>query len=634
MQRKARRRESSLLRVIIFCNARDLCHKVMHNEFKLNIVRAIGADRGYSVIILACLAFGCVRPAFPAELKLAPIATRTVGSVSYDIEQRSIDGGSPSLRQRAVLNVRNKAITYISQPWLAQVKSDVSIAFSKNKINTQSSSSQRLSGNIGLDLVPYSQYPFSAALSRSQNYQGHGFGSLTSQTTRLDLTQRLVPRRTPESYQLGYNLLQSESFNPPEIYTSSVIDFSMLSSRFKDGTLKLNAVRRRDKQRYSAASHLANQANVEYRYLPSSEFSWENNAYLKTSIVSTERQYDKDRSREANSTMRYRPRNKAYSGIATARVHALNYDSLYGSAHTRIGNANVSGVYRISQHYNFSASGNISIQESESQRSTNLSATQALSANFSLASFDVDGYHYSSRLSGSISNSSSSNSTRNSLSSPGYNTTVRSGSQQNASLSPSHSLSRTTLLNGGSLRIRFDQSLSLSEGTSSQARARLTHGATANWKRKIVSISLTGRDSRSLNSNQESFQFFNFNLNASNELTRYSTISASISIQATRQINTGLTSSRSDSNSAAIAHYGNTRTFSIPRMSFNSDLRAYSRSAIPVLASSPSEQGPITWENILSYTVGKLVTDFKVALSKESDGSSQSVIWLSLKRYF
>ena len=615
----------------------------MHT-FLTRVDRTTCVGRSCCVVILAWLALGCVRPAFSAEttttatkkassLRLAPIAIRTSGSIGYDIEQRSTNGASPTLRQRVILNLRGKAITYISRPWLAQVKGSVNFSIAKHKTNDHSSSNHGISGNVGLYLVPYSHYPSSAVLSRNQNYSGHGFGSLTTESTRLDLTQDYAPRNGKERYRLAYNYTQSESATP-EIYTSNGLNFNMVSNRFKHQTLKINGLRRRNKQRNADRSTLLNQATAEHRYLPSSEFSWDNNAILRNDSIDSPLERDRDRTREANSTLRYQPRAKAYSAIATARVHATDFDFSQGSSHSRIANANLSGVYRWSQHINLSASVNASVSDSNSQQSTNLSTTQSATTNYSLASFSVDDYHYNSRFGGSISNSTSTSRNRNSLGSPGNTVSVRSGSQQSISLSPSHSLSRNTLLNGGRLRIRFDQSLSIRESTRSQAIARLTHSATANWRRGISSLRLTGRDARSLNSNQDSFQFVNFNANISDDISRDSSISAYLSIQATRQINTGSSSSTSYTSSSASVHYGNRRTFGIPRMQFDSDLRAYSRSLAPVLASSPSEQGPVSWENILSYTVGKLSTNFKVTLSKENDGSSQSLIWLSLKRYF
>jgi len=615
----------------------------MHTS-KQEADRAIGVDRGYCVVILTCLAFVYAPLAFAEEaspaaatkkssLRLAPIITKTNGNIGYDIEQRSTDGASPTLRQRVILNLRGRAITFISQPWLAQVKGSANLSIAKQKTNDRSSSSQGISGNVGLYLIPYSHYPFSAVLSRNENFSGHGLGSRTLQSTRLDLTQSISPLRSPERYLIRYNYTQTETVYP-ETYTSGGLNFNMVSNRFKYQSFKLNAQSRRDKQRFTRKSLLLDQVTAEHRYLPGSELSWDSNAILRSSRLESERQYEQDRTREANSTMRYQPRAKAYSAIATARIHAIDYDFLQGSSHSRIGNANLSGVYRWSRHVNLSASGNVSISENESQRSTNLSATQSASVSYALASFNIDNYHYNSRFSGSISNSSSSSSTRNSLGSPGNTFSVQSGSQQNVSLSPSHSISRQSTLNGGSLKLRLDQSLSIRESTRSQAIARLTHSATADWRRKISSVRMSARDTRSLNSNQDSFQYVNINTSISDQINRDSVISAYLSIQATRQINTGSSSSTSFTSSSAGAHYGNVRAFGIPRMSFNSDLRAYSQAAIPALVASTNEQGPISWENTLSYTVGKLITDFKVILSKESDGSSQSLIWLSLKRFF
>jgi hypothetical protein len=209
---------------------------------------------------------------------------------------------------------------------------------------------------------------------------------------------------------------------------------------------------------------------------------------------------------------------------------------------------------------------------------------------------------------------------------------------QSASINPSHSLSRNTKLNGGSLDLRLNQALSVSESTRSQATSRLTHSAAVNWRRgqgkSDTSLRLSGRDSRSLTSTQDIFQNIEFSATISEEFSRDSNLIGTLSAQAARQVNPLTQSSNVSTSSIALLRYSHQRAFGIPRLIFNSEVRTNSRAIIPVLAANPEEQGPVTWENSLQYHVGRLVSSFKVNLSKSGNGSTQSLIALSLKRFF
>ena len=591
---------------------------------------------------LTWLAFGWVNPAFPADapappetepavkrtssMKLSPIATRFGGNIGYDIEQRSARGASPTLKQRIILNLQGKALTYISKPWIAQVKANLHLTAVKNKFEDSSSSSNSIWGDTGLFLVPYSRYPFEAIITKTQNLSGPGFGSLTNQTTRIDLSQRYTPRDGKERYQLGYNRSKTED-NTPELFRQSEWNFNMGSSRFKSQTLKIDGFRQRNMQQNNSQSSLLNQATVEHRYLPSSEFSLNNNAILRSTYEYSPPGSVLSRNRELNSVMSFQPRQAPYTILGAARVNLANYDYHQNSSYANSANANLSGNYRLSQYINLSASGNVNVSEKDSVRSNNVTTYQAATANYPLASFDLDTYHYNSRIYGTISNRTSSSSSSNIL------VGSQSGSVQTVSVSPSHSLSRSIMLSSGKLDLRFDQSLLATESTRSQAIARLTHSATANWRRANTSLNLSGRDSRSLNSAQDSFQYINLSAAVSEEINRNSMLSGLLSVQTTRQTSMFSPSTTFTSSSAAL-HYNHRRAFGVPRLVFDSDLRAYSQAPLPVLVASPNNQGPVDWENSLSYVVGRLTANFKVILSKEGDGKSRSLIWFSVKRYF
>lgn len=557
--------------------------------------------------------------------RLAPIVTQWGGSIGYDIQQRNSSIANPVTQQRILLNLKGKALTYISKPWIAQVKGNLDFSASKMKFDEQSSSYNTVAGDAGLYLVPYSRYPFDARISRNQNYWGPGIGSLLSQTTRFDMTQRYTPRGKKDRYFINFNRSYTEAGS--ESYRNNGLTFSFDTSRLKKQSLGIHGARQRNIHLNDGATELFNDAAVNHRYLPNNQLTMDNNAILTSRYVQSPQLSDSYRIRELNSTLSLRPQSNYYV-IGGARVNISDYNS----SQKRSANGNLGVNYRLSQYINMYASGNVNVTESGSERNQTLTTTQGASANYPLAAFNLDAYRYNSRISVSINNRTNSSKRTGSVAN------TRQGSDQSVSVAPSHSLGRDLALNGGRLNLGLGQSISVSESTRSQARANLAHSATASWQRRQgssnTSLRLSARDSRSLNSTQDSFQFISLNADISEEVSRDATFSGSLSVQTTRQINRISTTPLNDTSSSVNLHYNHQRAFGVRRLTFDSNLQTFSRAPIPVLVASPNNQGPVTWENTLAYTIGRLTADFKVSMSKEGDGKSQSLIYFSVKRWF
>ncbi|MEO8332514.1 MAG: hypothetical protein ABI479_08765 [Gallionella sp.] len=574
------------------------------------------------------LGTGTATPVAPAplankprsSLRLAPIALRLGGDIGYDIEQRSTRGASPTLRQRILLNLRGKANSYIQQPWLAQTRADLIFSSSKVKTDQFGSTNNTISGTVGLFMVPYSRYPFDAQISRTQNYLGPGIGSLSSQTTRYEMNQHFSPINKKERYQLGYFRSLTEG-QGPETDRLTSYTFGIDSNRFKNQSIAANATREYDNRDYQGISSQYNQANIDHRLLPSSELSLINIANLRSNSDNAAGQSISTRYRELNSTLSIQPRQAPYTVIGSARVNVNDLSYQQSTNHSTTFNANIGGNYRTSDYLILAASVNFNSSENNSSRVHELSTFQSAMLNYPLASFNLDVYRYNSRFNATVGNR-----------------TGNTGATQNITLSPSHGLSRTMELSDGRLDLRIDQSVLVNESTRSQTISRLTNSATANWSHvqnnNNTSLRISGHDNRSLNSTQDSFQGIELYAGIVEEISRDSQLSGNLSVQSNRRVTQFEPRVMNYTSSNAILHFTNMRAFNTPRLRFNSDLRAFSQGPLPVLASSPKDQGTVTWENTLTYNIGRLFTEFKVLISRNGDSSTQSLISFSLKRYF
>jgi hypothetical protein len=573
-----------------------------------------------------------------SSFRLAPIATQFGGDIGYDIQQRNSSDTSPLLRQRLILNLKGRARSYIVKPWIASVAGYVNLTTSKSKTGDATTGSNAITGNTSLYIVPYSTYPFDASLTRSNSYSGPGFGSLGSTTTRFEMNQRITPRKSFERYQFGYYRATTEA-SGPALYRQNGLSMNFMTSRLKNQVMTVTANRTRNHDVNHDRSGQLNVVNFSHRFQPSSEFSINNEASYSGDYYDAPDDSVAYRNREANTTATYQPNDRPYSLIGTARANYSDNGSRGRSSWGRTANANVSGNYRLNEYVRFSASGNVNISERDSNLTRSVMTIQSAALNYPLATFNIDSYHYSSQISASVYNRTSSTER------PAYAGSRTSGSSQSATISPSHRLSHSSRLGSGNLSVSLTQALSASESTTSQARASLNHSATASWHHRKSSsnstIRVSGSDRRSLNNTQDSFQFFSASASISEEINRDSSLSADISAQASRQLSSSASTTTGDpntsstyNNSTASVHYTHNRAFRIRRMKFDSNLRANSRSALPVFSGTETEQGPVTWDNTLSYSVGRLLSELGVSLSKEGDGTSQSLIWFSVKRYF
>ncbi|MGC2048381.1 MAG: hypothetical protein WA635_07210 [Gallionella sp.] len=613
---------------------------------KLRWGKSTSASRKYSAITLAWLAFGWMRPGFPAEeapaqtapaekrtssWRIAPIGANWGGSIGYDIEQRSLNYGNPIMQQRFALNLRGKAITYISKPWIALVKGNVEFTTYKSKMQDYSSTNNTIFGDIGLFLVPYSRYAFEAILARTNNLFGPGFGSLVNQTTRLDLTQHYAPRDKKERYRI--NAYQSTTENKQaDDFRLDGLTFNIDSSRLRKQSIEFtgtreNGLRLRDDSRWQYSN-----AELDHRYSPSGVLFVDTNGYMTSRYEQTPEITDGFRIRELTSTFYLRPPARYYL-IGTARINENDYyNAIQGDSRRRLANGNLAYNYVLSQYIYFYANANANVIDSGSERRQTLTTSQSANANYPLASFNLDAYRYSSRIYTAITNITRSSRIT------GPSTQVDKGSTQSISLTPSHSLGRDFLLGNGRLNLGISQSLSLNEATRGNAISYFTNSATAFWQHRQGSsntaLRTSFRDSRPLNSARDSLQYFTFGGSISEAVSRYSTFTGAVDMQSTRQVSRISSTSLNNTSSNLVLNYSHLRAFGVRRLVFNSSLNAYSRAPIPVMQASPVEQGPITWENTLSYVIGRLTTEFKVYMSKQGDGSTTSFIYFSVKRYF
>jgi hypothetical protein len=495
---------------------------------------------------------------------------------------------------------------------------NIALNASENKYLDYSSFTHGFTGDAGLYLVPYSRYPFIASIARTQNFSGPGLGFLTDTSTRYGIDQSYRPKDGKEWYQLVFGKTNTEYYSTGSFWENE-LNLNAATTRFDHRSITFDSTSKRTNLENTNKTILSNVAYVYDRYLPNSQFTMENNAIFRALYEDLPGTYVDSRDRELNSTMSYHGITAPYSVLGTLRANSYDYDFYHSPSQSRTFNGNLSLNYTLTQYVTLYGSVNVNTSENYTSRSTAVSSYQAATANYPLVSFDLDAYHYSARISGNIGNSISQH----------FNNSI-----QTVSVSPSHSLARNTILGGGIMAMRFDQSLTMNESSRSQPIARLLDAASVNWGRTITTLRVSARDSRALNSVVDSFQYFSIYGSINEDINRDSSLIGSVTVDKSRQTSPLYPSSLSYTNSSFSIYYSHRRALNVPRLQFGSNLRTFSQTNIPAMVAPPNLQGPINWENTLSYRIGLLTADFKVSLTKNGDGSSQSLIWFSVKRNF
>ncbi len=135
-------------------------------------------------------------PAARRRWVVPPIAW--YGRAQYDFRAERFDGGSMSTRH--YLTGRLEAKTYVWQPWFARVDGALGVSVGRTRFGTRVEEGQPgdltdtfLTGGAGIELFPFSRFPFSGRLEVTDNrVDGSGVG-LQYRQVRLRLDQRYAP---------------------------------------------------------------------------------------------------------------------------------------------------------------------------------------------------------------------------------------------------------------------------------------------------------------------------------------------------------------------------------------------------------------------------------------------------------
>ncbi|MHB1293134.1 MAG: hypothetical protein ACYCY5_13260 [Sulfuricella sp.] len=577
------------------------------------------------------------------SLQFPPI--RTWGNIGYDLRSESF-GEIKYLSQSIVTKVNASTNSYIWQPWFAQVSGGLGLSSTRSSTSSSSGSnttdnkvtSNYITGNAALNLLPYSRFPFEAHFDRSDNRLDTGLSGIDSsyRSTRYGLTQRYRTLTGDTQYMASYdrNLWESAVFGTDQ---QDLLRLEM-TKRLAKQTLQINGDINNTERQKTNESTMLNTLVARHSYIPDPTLSVESLGNLSRTNYRLAQGETDLRYLQLSSSAFWRPAEKPLTVTGSARLFGMNSASSGGTPSAlRSASANLGAFYELSKNIRLNGSANVNINDSNGIQT--VASNQSAGITYQPDAFDLASFRYNGFASGTVTNRIDS---------------IDSG--QHLALQLGHSLNRSMGLGVGALGLNMNQTVSSDFDSSIPTILRLSHSGSLTWShaegQNNTFLRLSASDSRAVSGTQDFFQLLNLQASRNEGLTRNASWAGNLTIQMVRQ-KTGImpfayyntpvatdttpdTPVTTTTTSSADLSYRHQRAFGVPRLRFVSELRIYGDMPLPVFA-GPRLQESRSWENRLDYTIGRLQLRLSARVSEISSSNTstrQSLLMFSLNRPF
>lgn len=553
---------------------------------------------------------------------LAPI--RWGGNAGYEWRAQTSQGQPTSTSQFTMTNIN--ASSYIWQPWFAQVTGGLGLVNGSSQNGGLSSSSDSVTGNLGLSLLPVSRFPFFAGVDVSDSRTSGAVTASDFRSYRLNLRQSYRPIDGTTNYTTSYqrSTLTSSAFGRD---TLDVLEGNM-TKNFGAQFLEINGNHSRNSAGLSGASSILNRINVRHTYRPDALLWVESLGSINKSdfqqpsggaVSSAGTQFI-----QLNSFANWRPDEEIPLQVTGgARFFTLDNQANGVDSKSQSVSANVGANYDLNHHTRVSGGANVAQTTSPgaSVVTTGQNASIAYSPDFiNLGKFD-----YRWNAAGSATNSTGGD----------------TGSRQTVTGQASHNLLRNVPLADTSVvGFNFGQSYSAAYDAAAATSQTLSNTAAATWNKTQEAVttyaSLSATDSRTLGRNSNEFQLINLQASRNTQLSRGSFWAGSLTLQATRQSSAASPAGGFNTFTSGNLVYQHQRAFGIPRLRYYANLTVSSQQFASRLTgdvNAPRERISSSFENRLDYTIGR--TDLSLtARIAEIDGQRNGLIFFRLNRQF
>lgn len=520
--------------------------------------------------------------------------------------------------------VRADVSTPLGESWLADLTAGLGLTFSETSLDGLSQSGSDVTGNARLRALPRSRIPFEAFVERrNSQVDGELAGPNYSQTL-YGFTQAFLPSAA-ERYALTYQHTDRDDDRPDQTPATSRTsdDFISLAMNrtFSRHQLDFNSDHDRIERDNPLQTDRRDVNVLRHRYTPDPSLSVDNLVSLVGSRVQFDSVGVRSSQSQANSSLFWRPAT-AKPLLVTGSVLASGFETSNDTAQSE----NLLLVLSAGANYQVSAAltARASASYSENRASTAQVRSSLVRSGLTWSPGDIalSTWTYRYAVSGDV----------------GVRGETVAEDAQEGVATLSHGVSRSDRLWGGTQGISLTQEVSALHDTIGRNEDRLTHTAALDWSTlgdsSSAFVRAFGSDNRMIDGEASGFQMGNLQASGSQQVSRFSSWSGSLTGQIVRNVAPGMNSPWSRSASVDIT-YRHEKVFSVPLLRFSSQLRVLTDDFITAFNDRVATQRreTISWTNRLDYTVGRTQLTLRAAMS-EVEGRRYELLHFQLRRFF
>lgn len=612
--------------------------------------------------MIGWLIFGWSRPVFADEgrhLKLAPIrvSSELGGNISYTYFGNNLGVARNSSNAFGVnVNYQVRAASYFWQPWFAEISGGLGVFADSSVTNysppptTTKSANATLMGNVALDMLKYSRFPFKARVYKSGNHASGTASGINSdhRDKGYELSQeyRSLNGRIDSLANFVHNTGGRASFGTEEVKDHLNLFLSALPFQYQSLRISGNFIE--TNHPLIGETVISDSLSTNHLYQPNASFSIASlldlikTDYTRKPGIITLQENDFN-SQQLSSYASWRPIASPLTVTSSVRLYRSDYTTISTSPfRSDATNFNLGANYAWSPLLRTYASINVYDDNNGLQTVSTNAALAAQKVFGSSEGVNIGDYRYTRYGTASLSNATVTSSS-NLTTTPGNANLTKTTSVQSLGGNLGHGLSKSTPLDGGTLTINLNQTFSEVLSSRHTPFSHLTSNGSWSWRRsagrETTYFRLNATDSRDLSGRQTFFQLINLQAVRDVRLIRHQSLSGDLTIQTTRSgyggyngVSTPLITSPS-----ASVRYDNQRLFSVANLTLTSALQL---TAHDIVSSQTNQSGfssantaTAAWDNDVNYFIGRLRLRALLHIA-EVNNTTQSSLWFTMNRGF
>jgi len=557
--------------------------------------------------------------------ELAPMRVR--GLLSADLRRFTADG-QPA-RSQAVETAALQAVSYVYQPWFAQVAFGVNGLVSQDRGDV-SGRSNALGGNALLNVFPTSRFPFQGSFERSDTRASDQFTGQDYTRDRIMLRQsyRNLAGDQTTTGRYDRSTLTSTSFGRDTVDVLGASYARRMGDHGLDGDAD-RTLNSRSTGEHSQFDRIFGRHRFNDEGLLNIETLASYGASNQTVGPAGALTDVRTETTQLNSFGTWRPADDDPLYITGgARLFQVTNSDAFSETETRTLTGNGAATYRLNRNVLLNGGGSLS-------HSAVNGANSFGNSQFAGGTYTIDPRRWSELLY-----------TANVGLTVNRDQTGPAGAHHSAIGQGTHGLQRVIDLDAGrSLMLNGSQALSFAHDSVSGPLTTLTNYGAVSYRLASANqltgyASLSASDSRTRGFSPSTFQLVNLQFSGQGSFGRYSSLSANYTVQGARQTTGGAGigsgSGGFDVNQNGGITYQHARAFGLPLLRY---LAIYQRNDF-LLASreqgdpnAPREHVNWSFEQRLEYRVGRLELRASYRLV-EVDGKKNALLFLRLAREF